>query len=245
LRSKGKFFCIYKMPLRYKPRYGARTKLRRRYRKKVLWRKPLATIVKSSLRRNTRTNVKPIKANWADLEAASQRIVQLSEISVGSASDERVGDVIMPLRIKGKVAVKCTAATDPVVVRCMLIKARQCDGTAPTLADILPDANSSLTYLATDQPFLDDTGNGYGLAQSRRKFQILFDRTVTMSYATADSANVMKFFYLNKKLSGKTYYTNSAATDEGNNQYYLFVHTDAGDDKIEEQHDIRFFFKNT
>lgn len=124
----------------------------------------------------------------------------------------------------------------------MLVKAKQCDGTPPTLSDILPDAGGDIKYLAVDQPFVDTTG--YGLEQGKRKFQIMYDRTKVISYATADASNGLKIFSINKKLVGKTIFTADNSDNEGNNQYYIFIHTDAGDDLIEEAHDIRFFYKD-
>lgn len=205
--------------------------------------KAVKDYVKGQVNRMTETKVKVIKATYADLEAASQRVIQVSEVSTGGDTSTRSGSVIEPLRIKAKIAVKATAATtNPYVVRVMLIKAKQCDGTAPTLADILPDASGDLKYLAVDQPLVDTAGTA--LAQGKRKFQVMYDRTRVISYATADASHGLKMFSINKKLSGKTVYIGNGATDEGNNQYYLFIHTDAADDLIEESHDIRFFFKD-
>jgi len=230
------------MPMTYRPRYVPRVKRHRVYPKKK--RVSFAKKVKSVVKRELETHVLSTVATFADLETASQRIINLSAIGLGDTPANRTGDEIEPLRVKGKIAVikKGANATNPVVVRVMLVKFKQCDGTAPTLADILPDSFADLNFLSVDQPFTDTLG--YGLSQARRKFQILYDKTKMFSFNTADSQNIMKMWSINKKLSGKIHYIGSASTDEGNNQVYLFIHTNAGDDILQEQHDIRLFFKD-
>jgi len=209
--------------------------------------KVVKTAVKSMIKQQVSkalgTKVKTSKATYAVLHAASQRIVGLSAISCGSQNDQREGATISPFLIKGKVAVKAVAATtNPYVVRVMLVKYKQCDGTPPTLADILPDSNGDMKYLAVDQPYLDT--NGFGIDQAKRKFQILMDKTRTISYATADSSKPLAIININRKVMGKTVFTTDNSGDEGNNQYYLFVHTDAGDNLIHEAHDVRMYFKD-
>jgi len=208
--------------------------------------KAVKDYVKGAVNRMNETKLKVVKATYADLESASQRIIPLTTIiNEGTGNDGRNGTSIEPLRIKAKVAVKATApTTNPYVVRVMLIKAKQMDGTAPTLANILPDASGDIKYLAVDQALVDTAG--VSLTQQKHKFQILYDKTKVISYTTADSSNGLKIFSINKKLKGKTLYLeNGGAAPGGNNQYYLFVHTDAANDLIEEAHDIRVFFKDS
>lgn len=223
------------MPLynKYRPR---KTNRRRKTKK------PLAKMVKRIINRDTETKCLPITAGYADLEVGSFRTIQLSAVSVGSQMNQREGEIISPIAIKGKIAVKVIAETNPVVVRVQLIKFKQCDGTAPTLADILPKSSATLDYLAVEQPFLDT--NGYGLTQARRKYKILYDKTVMLANPATNYPWGFKVWSLNKKLSGRTVFSSSNATDEGNNQYYLFIHTNAAIDKLQETHDIRFFYKD-
>jgi len=164
----------------------------------------------------------------------------------GSAPNNRQVATISPVRIKGKIAIKATAEVGPSVVRVMLIRFKQMNGVAPTLADILPDSSSDLTMLAVDQPFAD-TDSGYGMVQGRHRFQILYDRTKLFHSTSNDGANQFHIWSINKKLGGKTTYVDNdmnPATQGGNNQYYLYIHTDATDDKLEECHDLRFHFKD-
>lgn len=208
--------------------------------------KAVKTYVKRAVNNMQETKCMTTVAAFADLEAASQRIVHLSGIGQGDGPKDRVGQIIAPQRIEGRVVVKATAATPIAWVRCMLIKAKQCDGTPPTLADILPQSAASISALPYDMPFVEELGaaNSYGLPQAKRKFEIMYDKLKYIAEATDDSSHLAVRFNLKKKLSGKTLYIDTTTTGEGNNQYYLFVHTDAGDDKLEEAHDIRFFYKD-
>lgn len=218
--------------------YLKRTSKRRFLRKKKPVKK-VRVVVKEM-----ETKYKAVKAAFSDLEAAAQRIIHLSPIAQGAYPEDRTGQFINPTRLIGRVAVKTTGNNPPCWVRMMIIKAKQCDGTAPTLADILPDSSSDLTFLPVDLPYQDATDYGYGLAQSKRKFQVLYDRCISLYGASNDGSKLTHIFKVNKKLSGKIYYTDRLATDEGNNQLYLFVHTDAGNDLVECAHDFRLFFKD-
>lgn len=225
------------------PTYVPKTRSSRRpYRRIVRRKRRLTNTVNRIVSRHLETHVVSIKATYADLEAASQRLEMLSNVAQGDQPNQRTGAVIAPFRVKGKVAVKMVAAGGPAAVRVLIVKYKQSSGTAPTLAEILPDANADLTTLAVDQPYEDTTG--YTLPQSRRRFQIIYDKVKIFSRNSADSSDLLKIWTINKKLTGKTFFTSSLAAQTGNNQYYMFVYTDAANDLLQEQHDIRFYFKD-
>jgi len=223
-------------------KYLTRNPKRRRFLRK----KPLRSMVKSIVAKAVETKFYPTKASYADLEATSQRIINLCPMTEGSSPINRQGATISPVRIKGKIAIKAVAGTGPVVARVQLIRFKQMNAVAPTLADILPDSSADLTMLAVDQPFAD-TDSGYGMVQGRHRFQILYDRTKQFSSTSNDASNLLHIWTINKKLGGKTTYVDNdmnPATQGGNNQYYLYIHTDAGADVLEECHDLRFHFKD-
>jgi len=225
------------MPLTYRKKY--RVKTHRVYPRK----KKLVKQIKAVVNRASETKMVRTYAAFADLEAASQRIVNISKLDQGNTPYQRDGNVVSPISIHGKIAFRNTAvgkSASETQIRVMLVKYKQCDGTLPTLAEILPDASGALDHLCVDLPLADTTGN---LPQNRRKFQIVYDKFLTLPYMTGTDHN-LKVLKLNKKLSGKIYFTSTGETDEGNNQYILMIHTNAADDTIEEAHDIRLFFKD-
>jgi len=227
---------------------GVFTAKRKTYQGKIVpvVQKAVRNYVKKQVDRMAETKCVTTVAGFADLEAASQRIIHLSAIGQGDGPKDRVGQVIAPVRIQGRIVVKSTATHPIAWVRCMLIKAKQCDGTPPTLADILPQSATSISALPYDMPFVEELGaaTSYGLPQAKRKYEIMYDKLRYLANATDDSSHLAVRFNLNKKLSGKTLFIDTTTSGEGNNTYFLFIHTDAGDDKVEEAHDIRFFFKD-
>lgn len=197
--------------------------------------------VKAQVNRMTETHCNSGLAPYADLEAASQRIIHVTNIAQGEDIHERKGDVIAPTKFQAKIAIRLKGVTGVVNVRTMLVKAKQCDGTAPALVDILTQANSNIAYLPVDM------GKGdvdYEREQSKRKFSILYDKTIQLAKATDDGHKLFRLLSITKKLSGKIIYKGSLGTDEGNNQYYLFIHTDAADDKVEVMTSYRIFYKD-
>lgn len=209
------------MPL-YRKKYTVKT--HRVFPKK----KRLLKTIKAVVARKSETKMVRNYAVFADLEAASQRIVNLTAIDQGNTPYQRDGNVISPISIHGKIAFRNTAvgkSASETQIRAMIVKYKQCDGTLPTLAEILPDASGALDQLCVDMPLADTTGN---LPQNKRRFQIVYDRFLTLPYMTGTDHN-LKVLKINKKLSGKIYYTSTGATDEGNNQYVLMIHTKAAD----------------
>jgi len=197
--------------------------------------------VKQKVASMVETKAFPSAQAFSDLEAASQIIVNLTGIAQGDQYNQRTGEVIMPSSIRGRIAFRSTATVmgAGAQVRVMIVKAKQCDGTLPTLADILPTASGTLDLLCVDSPFTDA-----GLVTAKRKFSVIYDRWLTCPYDTTVSLNNIKMLKVNLKLSGKTFFSANNATDEGNNQYILMVHTNAADDKIECAYDLRTFFKD-
>lgn len=227
------------MPLTFRPRYVPRVKAHRVYPKKK--RSSFVKKVKRVLKRTTETKLAYDRTAYADLETASQRIIHLTNIAQGDNYNNRTGNVIEPFRLKANISVKAVAAVSPCVVRTTLVKFKTCDGTAPTLSDIFPASGGvSLNYLEYELPLAEYKS----YQQAGRKFQILYDKIKTISYATADSPCGRIMFRINKKLTGKTFYTDTAGTDEGNNQLYLFVHTNAADNVIQEAHETQLHFKD-
>jgi len=226
------------MPL-YRPRYVSRVKTHRVFPRKK--RVTFARKVKKIVTRTKEPKMLLSQADWTDLEAASQIIVNLSGMAAGDSAVTRDGDVIEALAIRGRIAFRATATTSASTsqIRVQVVKCRQCDGTLPTLADILPAANASLDRLCSDIPNANT-----GLQQSKRKFQVIYDRFLTLPYDSAVALGNLKVLKVNIKLHGKVYYSSTGSGDEGNNQYVLMVHTNAADDKIESTYHLRFHFKD-
>lgn len=158
-----------------------------------------------------------------EIKTGTALIQNITAIAQGNLVYNRMGNVIAPFHIRGKFYCHLIAACAPSVVRIMILKFKECDGTLPTMADILPTSNGSPQFIATETPFDSEEK----IDQRKRKFQVLYDKVKPLCASTDDGARSQAFWSINKKLVGKTLYTGNLATDEGNNQIFLCAFTDA------------------
>jgi len=189
---------------------------------------------------NGRKELKCFEEAYAEstLKSTSQVIVPFSNVAQGDTGSTRDGNVIEGVRIQARVAVKTTAAVPRCAVRCTVVKYKQCDGTLPTLADIFPNANSAIGNIWADLPL---TAGDY--AQEAKKFDVIYDKVKHLASATDDASGAVHF-NINKRIPGKIYFTGANGTDEGNNQYYLFIHTDNTDDDLKRIFVKRIYYRD-
>jgi len=196
--------------------------------------------VKKAVKGVSETKVVQTVATVANLTTAAQHIASLSAVAQGDTVADRAGNAIEPLRIQGRIVLTADNSCARSCVRVQLIRFKQCDGTIPTLADIMPLSGAVIGKLSYEQPLTATM-----IAQGRKKFDILYDKLFWFSSATLDSPNMQHVVVINKKLKGKCLFTGASGTDEGNNQLFLFIHTDNNTDgDIQRAYTMRYFFKD-
>lgn len=222
------------MPLtrKFRPR-----RLLFRRKRRLPTRKYVANVARRVMTRVTETkcysNLTPSASFAGDV------IYHINPIDQGDADSNRTGLIVNNKRLQMKACVYADAAIPACFVRCLLVKYKQCNGTAPTLADILPLSAATQTDISVELPY--SSGK---LSQERKRFQILYDRTKFLATATVDSNQCVAWFKYNKILKDKSVFTGANGTDEGNNHYYLILTTDNEDEDLNLVYTTRIFFQD-
>jgi len=212
-------------------------KLKKRHMKEVS--KSVKKYVNQAVRKTEEMKVWEEPYALADLTAAAPVIVPFTNVAQGATYTTRAGNAVEAVRIQARIAVRTTQAVPRAAVRVTVVKAKQCDGTIPTLADIFPNANGAIGYIWSDLPLPYAT-----YSQASKKFQIIYDKVKQFASATDDAQTGAIMFNINKKIKGKVLYTGANGTDEGNGQYYLFIHTDNTDTDMDRTFVKRFYFRD-
>lgn len=142
-------------------------------------------------------------------------VYHLSDVAQGTSENNRVGDKVHATYIKLG-ATMAAHATENTTMRVMLIQDKLNQGTAPSAGDILEGTGVTGGYRSgICELNVDDFP---------KRWRVLYDKTVRLVSGTASAVQVLK---ASAKINAPIWYSGSAGTDEGRNQIYLLLISDA------------------
>jgi len=183
--------------------------------------KNVKSYVKRALNKAIETKVEERVSDDEQFNFGADIIRCLTAIGEGDSQNQRSGNKVDVIRIKGRVQVRITPNSNtvsPFPVRMVVVQDKSNTGTLPTVADVFPNMTSAKT--ATAMQGMDTEVK----SELKERFRILYDKTQFMSNINVtEYAPSIKMFYLNKKLKTRVYFNGTADTDESKNAIVAFV----------------------
>lgn len=132
----------------------------------------------------------------------------VTNLAQGDDTFNRDGNKIRLFSVKMAGQATIHASARATNLRLMLVQDRSGTTTIPAITDLF----TSVAAFAAGQP-------NSGGPQVNSRFKVIFDKKIVLS----DNGKQNQYFDVYRKLSGHTYFTGTAATDEGRNGLYLFT----------------------
>lgn len=201
--------------------------------------KAVKSYVKKAIGRAIETKVEERVNNDETFSFASSISRNLTAIGAGDDQNQRSGNKVKVVRIRGRAYVHCTGTVDPFPVRMVIVQDKENTGTLPTITDVFP--NMLITSVASQMQGMDTEAK----SELKERFTILYDKTKLMNnIAGAESSNSHKLFQFNKKLNITTYFNGTADTDESKNAIVMFLVPGSDDADIKCDGVYRTYFKD-
>lgn len=182
--------------------------------------KPVKTYVKRQVRASEETYNLTTQATIAAGAAGtnySGSIVNLQPIAQGDNINDRMGDVITPLKLSLKLDWNQLVAVTRTAVRAIVFRSKlQANNTVPTVASVLASVGSGFS-----------TVSGYNSAsESNKLYDILYDKTLAMDTVGTGQRKHQRINLIKKINGRKIHYTGTGSADYGKGALFLLVISD-------------------